>query len=171
VEPKRGGGSGGGRPRRRERNSRIAEPVEEANPILLLEDRTMTKALRHRAVSRLAPKVEPGKKAVRTPKAPGMPTVKERLAALSAADMPWLRKGVDLTPPDGGPEVCGPAVYRAGKSAVSLRPSRLIAVDRELTALGNGLESGLSSSREALVGAIVTAGCFAARRHADIVGT
>jgi uncharacterized protein (DUF4415 family) len=39
-----------------------------------------------------------------------MKTVARRLAALSAADMPWLRKDVDLSPPDGGPETCGPAV-------------------------------------------------------------
>jgi len=34
-----------------------------------------------------------------------------RLARLTAADMPWLAKDVDLTPPDGGPETIGPALY------------------------------------------------------------
>ena len=42
-------------------------------------------------------------------------TVERRLAAVTAADMPWLTQDVDLTPPDGGPEVCGPAVYRRSK--------------------------------------------------------
>lgn len=34
-----------------------------------------------------------------------------RLAGWSAASMPWLAKDVDLSPPDGGPETCGPAVH------------------------------------------------------------
>jgi hypothetical protein len=38
-----------------------------------------------------------------------MKTVVRRLGALTAADMPWVRRDLDLTPPDGGPEVCGPA--------------------------------------------------------------
>jgi hypothetical protein len=44
---------------------------------------------------------------------PDMNTVKQRLDAATAADMPWLRHDVGLTPPDGGPDVCGPVVYRA----------------------------------------------------------
>lgn len=36
----------------------------------------------------------------------------QRLQGLDAPSMPWLRKGVDLTPPDGGPETCGPAIYK-----------------------------------------------------------
>jgi hypothetical protein len=42
-----------------------------------------------------------------------MKTVARRLATLTADDMPWLRKDVDLTPPDGGPEIFGLPVYRA----------------------------------------------------------
>ncbi len=39
--------------------------------------------------------------------APSSGAVARRLAALTAAAMPWLRKDVRLTPPDGGPEVFG----------------------------------------------------------------
>ncbi len=46
-----------------------------------------------------------------TPRPPSAKTVVARLARLTAADMPWLAKDVDLTPPDGGPETIGPAVY------------------------------------------------------------
>lgn len=38
---------------------------------------------------------------------PDMAAVALRLAKLSAADMPWLRHDVDLTPDDGGQEVLG----------------------------------------------------------------
>jgi hypothetical protein len=41
-----------------------------------------------------------------------MKTVASRLAALSVARMPWLRKDLDLTPPDGGSEAGGPEVYQ-----------------------------------------------------------
>ena len=34
-----------------------------------------------------------------------------RLAALLTEPMPWLDHGMDLSPPDGGPEHCGPAEY------------------------------------------------------------
>jgi hypothetical protein len=95
---------------------------EAANPILLVEDHVMTKALRTHALSRSAPQAGPRKTAASTPKPPSMATVARRLAALFAADMPWLRKDVDLTPPNGGPEVCGPAVaprHGKGQSAGS----------------------------------------------------
>jgi len=67
-----------------------------------------TRALKNQAATRSVPKAEP--KAVRTrmDQVPSTQTVARRLAALTAADMPWLRKDVDLTPPDGGPEVAGP---------------------------------------------------------------
>jgi hypothetical protein len=75
-----------------------------------------TRVLKFRAAVRPAPKkMGPKKMPVRTVKLPGMKTVAGRLAALTAADMPWLRKDVDLTPPDGGPEVCGPPVYQPPK--------------------------------------------------------
>ena len=38
-----------------------------------------------------------------------------RLAALRPGSMPWLRRGVDLTPPDGGPEVVGRTEYLGTK--------------------------------------------------------
>lgn len=38
---------------------------------------------------------------------PPLDAAKLRLAGLSLAGMPWLRADIDLTPPDGGPEVCG----------------------------------------------------------------
>jgi hypothetical protein len=75
-----------------------------------------TRTLKYRPTARPAPKkTGPTKVSVRTVELPGMTTVADRLAALSAADMPWLRKHVDLTPPDGGPEVCGPLVYQPSK--------------------------------------------------------
>ena len=39
--------------------------------------------------------------------------VARRLAGLKLVSMPSLRQDVTLAPPDGGPEVCGPAVYAA----------------------------------------------------------
>jgi hypothetical protein len=56
-------------------------------------------------------------KQTRTPAAdvPSMKVVARRLAALTAADMPWVSTDLDLTPPDGGPEASGPPVYRAPK--------------------------------------------------------
>ncbi len=41
---------------------------------------------------------------------PSLAIVKARLARLSGRDMSWLYE-TDLTPPDGGPETIGPAVY------------------------------------------------------------
>lgn len=73
------------------------------------------RVLRTHTATRSAPKGEPKKARARMTEVPDMKTVAQRLAALSAADMPWLRKGVGLTPPDGGPEVCGPPVYRTPK--------------------------------------------------------
>ncbi len=43
-----------------------------------------------------------------------------RLARVTAADMPWL--DVDLTPPDGGPETIGPAVYTPPARAKRIFP-------------------------------------------------
>lgn len=73
-----------------------------------------TRALRHDAAIRSVrePKAAVRKRVVKLPR---VATVKRRLAALTAADVPWLRKDVDLAPPDGGPEVCGPPVYRPSK--------------------------------------------------------
>lgn len=48
---------------------------------------------------------------VKAAEAAAQVVAQQRLQGLDAASMPWLRKGVDLTPPDGGPETCGPAVY------------------------------------------------------------
>ncbi len=67
-----------------------------------------TQALKNHAATRSVPKAEPKAARARTVQVPGMKTVARRLAALTAADMPWLRRDVDLTPPDGGPEVWGP---------------------------------------------------------------
>jgi len=67
-----------------------------------------TRALKNHAATRSVPKAEPKAVRTRTVQVPGKKTVARRLAALTAADMPWLRKDVHLTPPDGGPEVCGP---------------------------------------------------------------
>jgi hypothetical protein len=50
-----------------------------------------------------------------------MATVATRLASLTAAHMPWLRKGVDLTPPDGGQEICGPPLYRGRKKRANAK--------------------------------------------------
>jgi hypothetical protein len=75
-----------------------------------------TPALKYRPTAHPAPKkTGPKKPRLRTVKLPSMKTVADRLAALTAADMPWLRKDVDLTPPGGGPEVCGPPVYQPSK--------------------------------------------------------
>lgn len=49
---------------------------------------------------------------VKAAEAAAQVVAQQRLQGLDAASMPWLRKGVDLTPPDGGPETCGPAVYK-----------------------------------------------------------
>lgn len=38
-------------------------------------------------------------------------TARRRLQGLNASSMPWLSKGVDATPTDGGPETSGPATY------------------------------------------------------------
>lgn len=37
--------------------------------------------------------------------------VEARLASLTLMDLSWLYDGDDLSPPDGGPEVIGPAEY------------------------------------------------------------
>jgi hypothetical protein len=74
-----------------------------------------TKPLRHRAATRSTANVE--KKKVRVGKVP-VPSAKlvaSRLATLTAASTPWFRQDVDLTPPDGGQEVCGPEAYQAPK--------------------------------------------------------
>ena len=72
-----------------------------------------TRALQNRAAARSAPEAEPKETRPQVDKPPSMKTVARRLATLTADDMPWLRKDVDLTPPDGGPEIFGLPVYRA----------------------------------------------------------
>ncbi len=67
-------------------------------------------ALRRAENADFAPKAKPKKRA-HALALPSMQTVAARLASLTPASMPWLRKDVDLTPPDGGPEVFGAAVY------------------------------------------------------------
>jgi hypothetical protein len=71
-----------------------------------------TRTLKYHAPAGSAPKAGPTKAPVRVLRLPSMKTVANRLATLSLASMPWLRKDVDLTPPDGGPEACGPADYQ-----------------------------------------------------------
>lgn len=66
-----------------------------------------SRALRNQAAARSLPQAEQEAR-VRADRLPDMKTVARRLARLTAAEIPWLRKDVDLTPPDGGPEVCGP---------------------------------------------------------------
>jgi hypothetical protein len=71
-----------------------------------------TKSLRHHTATRSAVKTKPGKARVRAEQPPSAELVASRLAALDLTSLPWFREGVDLTPPDGGPEVFGPPVYR-----------------------------------------------------------
>lgn len=42
---------------------------------------------------------------------PELDVVEARLASLTSMDLSWLYDGDDLSPPDGGPEVIGPAEY------------------------------------------------------------
>lgn len=73
---------------------------------MLVANPMSTQPLRHSAAAGSAPKAE-----VARSDPPGAKTVAARLAGLTAAAMPWLSKDVDLTPPDGGAEVIGPAEY------------------------------------------------------------
>lgn len=66
-----------------------------------LRNSVAAKSARAAAVTPCAPRVPP----------PAAKVVAARLAGVTTADMPWLSKDVDLTPPDGGPESVGPAVY------------------------------------------------------------
>jgi len=77
---------------------------------LLVEDHMSTRALKNREMTPVAAKTPSENTPGRLGRIPGMKTVERRLATLGAARMPWLRRDVDLTPPDGGTEVFGPAV-------------------------------------------------------------
>jgi hypothetical protein len=74
-----------------------------------------TRSLRHHTTTRSAVKAKPTKTHVRAVQAPSVELVASRLAALDLTGVPWFREGIDLTPPDGGPEGFGPSVYRAPK--------------------------------------------------------
>ena len=69
-----------------------------------------TRTLRTHTTTRSASTAGPKETRAPTARVPSMKTVARRLAAVTAADMPWLRKDVDLTPLDGGPEVCGSTI-------------------------------------------------------------
>ena len=78
--------------------------VDGESVTLKLLDTTRTK--RKARAAEVAREVEAAEAAARV-------VALQRLQGLDASSMPWLRKGgVDLTPPDGGPETCGPAVYK-----------------------------------------------------------
>ncbi len=47
----------------------------------------------------------------RVAEAAAQATARRRLQGLDASSMPWLSKGVDVTPTDGGPETSGRATY------------------------------------------------------------
>jgi hypothetical protein len=72
-----------------------------------------TKSVRRHTPTRSAVKAKPKKPRVHAEHAPSAELVASRLAALDLTSIPWFREDIDLTPPDGGPEVFGPPVYRA----------------------------------------------------------
>lgn len=77
----------------------------------MLEESPMsTQPLRHASATESARKAEAAPRDT-VARPPSAETVAARLAGLTAADMPWLSKDTDLTPPDGGPEIVGPATY------------------------------------------------------------
>ncbi len=76
---------------------------------MFLENPMNTTALLTRSTPH--PALKAGAEDVRM-RAPDDALVTSRLAGLSLASMPWLRDDADLTQTDGGPELCGPGVYR-----------------------------------------------------------
>lgn len=72
-----------------------------------------TQPLRHRASTRAAAKARPASTDTTADQVPSRGVVARRLAALHLDKLPWFRGDVDLTPPDGGQEVCGAPVYSA----------------------------------------------------------
>lgn len=70
-----------------------------------------TRPLRNRAAMRSTANAEPKKPGTSEPREPGARLVARRLAALRLAELPWFRGDLDLSPPDGGAEVCGPPAY------------------------------------------------------------
>lgn len=71
--------------------------------------------------------------------APNLNTVAQRLATLTPAGM-RLDKNLGLTPPDGGPEVCGPPDYRS--------PEDLSADEKEASEILDRIESQLPGLEE-----------------------
>jgi hypothetical protein len=72
-----------------------------------------TKALRHHVEARSAPAAKRGQARVPKEPPPSAKLVASRLAALDLTSTPWFRQDIDLSPPDGGPEVFGMPIYRA----------------------------------------------------------